>query len=205
MNRWNRNTYNWAYRYLCARDGEQCMFCRAKPPKVKLEIDHIDNNPYNNDPANLCLLCKKHNCQMRGKKPSEHKRIIHSHSLQNENERDTPLASPATQFTKEVLDYHSGSVEMRANSMFETKFNNWVMSAATRSVELLKKEAVNSGAYEVGCNTQTTARYLDKLTSDSGPLYEARDTWGRVVIKLKTRRRVKARKLLEDKTEHKHG
>ncbi len=89
MNRWSRNTYNWAYRFICLRDGERCIICGVKPRLgIKLEIDHIDGDISNSDPDNLCLLCKKHNCEMRGKKPSEHKRIIQRYRLQKERERE---------------------------------------------------------------------------------------------------------------------
>ena len=183
--RWSRNTYNWAYRYLTLRDGEQCIICRAKPPNTSLEIDHIDGDTTNNNHDNLCLLCKKHNCEMRSKKPSEHKSIIHRYSLQNERERENGLAMPATQFVKEVLDYQGGSVEMQANTMFETDYREWVMNQVMTMHEYLKEDAISAGAELVGCSPLTTRRYLKKLTSSSGPLYETKDTFGRVVLKLK--------------------
>jgi len=183
--RLSHNTYDWAYRYLTIRDGEQCIICGAKPPKTRLEIDHIDGNTSNNNPANLCLLCKKHNCEMRGKKPSEHKRIIHRYSLQNERERENSPAMPATQFTKEILDYQGGSVEMQANTMFETRYREWIMHKVTTVTEFLKEDAINAGAERVGCSPLTTRRYLQKLTSSDGPFYETKDAWGRVVLRFK--------------------
>lgn len=182
---WSRNTYNWAYLYIAIRDGEQCIICRTKPPNTKLEIDHIDGDITNNNPDNLCLLCKKHNCEMRGKKPSEHKRIIHRYSLQNAKERENDLAMPATQFVKEVLDYQGGSVEMQANTMFETRYREWIMNKVTTMNEYLKEEAINAGAELVGCSPLTTRRYLQKLSSSSGPLYETNDAFGRVVLRFK--------------------
>ncbi|MFC2067742.1 HNH endonuclease [Chloroflexota bacterium] len=182
---WGRNSYTWAYCYLALRDGDHCIICRARPPKAKLEIDHIDGNTTNNNRNNLCLLCKKHNCEMRGQKPSEHKRIIHRYSLLNEREKKNSPAMPATQFTKEVLDYQSGSVEMQANSMFETHYREWIMSKVTTMNEFLKEEAINAGAELVGCSPLTTRRYLQKLTSSNGPLYETKDAFERVVLRFK--------------------
>ena len=186
MNRWSRNTYNWAYRFLCLRDGEHCIICRVRPGvKTRLEIDHIDGDITNSDPENLCLLCKKHNCELRGKKPAEHKRIIHDYSLQNESEREIASAIPATQFVKEILDYQSGSTEMQANSLFETKFREWIIGKVVAEGEFLKDDAAYSGAEVVGCSTLTTKRYLQKLTSCSGVFYEAKNAFGQVVLRLK--------------------
>ena len=188
--RWSRNTYDWAYRYLTLRDGEQCVICRAKPPKAKLEIDHINGDITNNNPDNLCLLCKKHNCEMRSKSPAEHKKIIERYSLLNEKERENTVALPATQFTKEVVDYQTGSVEMQANAMFEINYREWLINMVKTHQEYLKEEAINAGAEIVGCSPLTTRRYLQKLTSSSGVLYETKDAFGRGVLKFKPHKRI---------------
>lgn len=124
---------------------------------------------------------------MRGKKPSEHKRIIHSHSLQNERAREIGLAMPATQFTKEVIDYLSGSAEMKANSLFETDFREWIIGRVVAEGEVQKDDAVYSGAEVVGCSPLTTRRYLQKLTSSSGIFYETQNSFNQVVLRLKNR------------------
>jgi hypothetical protein len=188
VNRWSRNTYQWAYRFLAQRDGEHCVICGASKGKAQLEIDHIDGNPLNSHPDNLCLLCKKHNCQMRSKKAAEHKRIIERYRLQNESEREIALASPATHFAKEVLDYHNGSEEMKANSIFESSFVDWLNDRLTQDKEVPRKEVITGGAFHAGCSLLTTTRYLDKLTCENGPLYEATDAFGRKVVRLKTRK-----------------
>ena len=185
MNRWSRNTYNWAYRFLCLRDGEHCIICKVRPrPNTMLEIHHIDGDITNTNPENLCLLCKRHNCGMRNMKPAEQKRIICKYSLQNEREREIGLAIPATQFTKETIDYQSGSTEMQANSLFETKYRKWIIDNVIIKGEFLKEDAINSGAEEVGCSPITTRRYLQKLTSSSGVFYETTNGFGQVVIRL---------------------
>ena len=45
--------------------------------------------------------------------------------------------------------------------------------------------AMNEGAEVVGCSPATTARYLAKLTSASGPLTETKDALGYSVLILK--------------------
>jgi len=161
--------------------------------KVATGIDHIDGDTSNRSEDNLCLLCKKHNCQMRGKKPSEHKSIIESYSLQNESEKEIGLASPATHFVKEVVDYHSGSEEMKVNSISEPRFLDWVSREVTPDEEVPKKDLIAAGAYYAGCSIETAQRYLDKLTCSIGPYYEATDAFGRKVIRRKTTRRFTSR------------
>jgi hypothetical protein len=178
------NVHSWAYLYLCVKDGEQCVVCRRKPPQVVLQIDHVDDNPQNNNPENLCLMCRTHNCAMRGKK-IEHKRIIDAYRIQRENERDIGSASPATRFTKEVLDYHGGSVEMQANVLYEIKFINWLWRKLETGHEVTKKEATGGGSYISGANTQTVSRYLEPLVSEEGPLCEEKNEFGQVVIRFK--------------------
>jgi len=175
-------------------DGEYCVICGpSSRGKSQLEIDHINGDPSNSDPDNLCLLCKKHNCQMRGKTAAEHKRIIERYRLQNESEREIVLASPATQLVREVADYPSGSEEMRVNSISEPRFLDWVHRQVTPDKEAPKKDLIAAGAYYAGCSTETAQRYLDKLTSSIGPLYEATDAFGIRVIRVKPGRRSTSR------------
>ena len=186
MNRWGRNTYSWAYRFLVLRDGEYCAICGpSSKVKSQLEIDHIDGNPLNSHPDNLCILCKTHNCEMRGKKTAEHKCIIERHRLKNESEREVTSASPATHFVKEVVDYHGGSEEMKVNSLSEPKFIEWLVGRLGRDKEVLKSEVIDGGAYHAGCSQVTTTRYLAKMTCEDGPLYEATDAFSRKVIRMK--------------------
>jgi len=49
-----------------------------------------------------------------------------------------------------------------------------------------KKEAINSGARIVGCSVQTATRYLDKITSQAGPLMVTRDMLRHEVLVLRT-------------------
>ena len=105
--------------------------------------------------------------------------------MQNERERAHGLAIPATQFTKEAVDYQSGSAEMQANSLFEAKFREWIIGKVIAEGEVLKSDAAHAGAEEVGCAVNTARNYLQKLTSSSGVFYEAKNAFGQVVLRLK--------------------
>ena len=79
-NRFQRAQHEIAYGFIAARDGEYCLICKGegklkKPPEVKLQIDHADDNPKNWDPGNLHLLCQKHNLEMRKLTSAEHKKF----------------------------------------------------------------------------------------------------------------------------------
>lgn len=48
------------FRFLVDRDGRKCSKCKRKSwnkNPIPLDIEHIDGNPINNDPSNVCLIC----------------------------------------------------------------------------------------------------------------------------------------------------
>ncbi len=49
------------YEFLAKRDGEFCKCCGKLPTEGQLVVDHRDNNPKNNVPDNLQLLCRSCN------------------------------------------------------------------------------------------------------------------------------------------------
>lgn len=54
--------------------GNACTWCHAERsirPYVTLAVHHLDHNPYNNNPLNLCVLCNS--CH----------RYVHSQALQH--------------------------------------------------------------------------------------------------------------------------
>ena len=180
-NRFQANQHRLAYDFIASRDGEYCLICKRGPGKVKLQIDHADNNPSNWEPDNLHLLCQTHNLDLRSVPVNKKLRIIRLHSANNVGVREKKYGSISSKIAKDMLDYPSGSVEMQANSMFEPRFIEWLLAHLPMS----KKEAQYSGAHLVGCSPSTTIKYLDKLTSAAGPLREFKDATGIITVGFK--------------------
>lgn len=180
--RWaTKNERLWVYRFLVARDGEQCLICERPPTKRRaLEIDHIDNKSKNDDPDNLCLLCRSCNERMILCKVQDKMRLIrykvlkHVCVCENSNKNDKGGNGRqdygAVSQVQELIDYSSGSQEMKANAVFEKDFRKWLLAIVGHNGSYPKQEAINSGAERVGCSPVTTKRYLEKLTSTGGVL-----------------------------------
>ena len=184
--RWGQNVQIWVYRFLVARDGEWCSLCGKIPrvknnPRVqnKLQIDHINGNPINNEPDNLRLLCQKCNVTLENKRRAG---VTNSPSPKYERERKEGRAS--TRIAKEVVNYsHPDSpATMRANSIYEENARDWILSQIAENGFYPKQDAIAGMAELVGCSTLTADRYLTKLTGPLGPLQEVKDMLGTVML-----------------------
>ncbi len=180
-NRFQINQHRLAYNFIASRDGEYCLICKAGPDTAKLQIDHADNNPSNWQPDNLHLLCQTHNLEFRFLPVGKKLHVIGLYSAKNVCMYERRYGSISSKVAKDVLDYRSGSVEMKANSMFEPVFTEWLL----KNLPMAKNEAINSGALIAGCSPATSDRYLKKLTSAAGPLEEFRDGMGTATIDFK--------------------
>jgi hypothetical protein len=180
-NRFQDNQHRLAYNFIASRDGKYCLICKRSPERVKLQIDHADNNPSNWAPDNLHLLCQQHNLQLRNVSLNKKLRTIRWHSANNVCVRERKHGSISTKVAKDTLDYRSGSEEMKANSMFEPVFTEWLLA----NLPMSKDEAKYSGAQVAGCSPATSDRYLKKLTSAVGPLREFKDEMGIVTVDFK--------------------
>lgn len=52
---------------LLADNRHCCCICCEQGVGKPVQIHHIDENPSNNDPANLCVLCKPHHDEVHSK------------------------------------------------------------------------------------------------------------------------------------------
>ena len=184
----------WCYRYLTLRDGEQCQLCGANPATrnngnepLKLEIDHVDGDPWNWLPENLRLLCKPCNITARNKASCS----PHGDSAHKEKERERAEGHPATRIVKTVVDYShpEAPATMQANYLFEVDFRNWILKLIQEKGFYSREDAVFAGAEKVGCSPQVTRSYLKKLTSSVGPLKERKDMLGGWMLEYKSESR----------------
>ena len=169
-----------------------------------LDIDHIDGNPENNDPDNLRLLCRR--CNVATSNRSNPRRS-HSSDLcvcmcVSESERERREGRPATGTARDEADYRKASPEMQANLTYEPPFRRWIMATISTNGFYDRITARNEGAEVVGCSPATTARYLAKLTSASGPLTETKDALGYSVLIFKPHPRTRRPKRSQRRNAH---
>ena len=192
--RWGNNTRLWVYRYLVIRDGERCARCLSSPTgqngnsagQNALEIDHEDGNPWNDDPNNLRLLCKKCNVILENKARSlqpAHPPLARPPSAQCVREREE--GKPETRIVREVVDFMQGAAEMQANFLYEVQYRHWLLEEVSKKGSIEKGDAINAGAEVVGCSPATTQKYLAKLLSTAGPLCEFKGSLGEKLLVLK--------------------
>lgn len=196
--RWGVLTRIWVYRYLVLRDGERCARCGKIPTtrndptaQNSLDIDHIDGNPRNADPSNLRLLCRSCNVALEN-----HSRTGDCPGDQCECESAVGGGGTVggrrkvtTEIGRVDVPYREGSPEMQANLIYEVPFRRWVLGKISEVGSYSKADAIAEGAEVVGCSPTTTARYLSKLTSPSGPLQLGQDVLGHPTLVAKERER----------------
>ncbi len=178
----------WCYRFLVIRDGERCAYCGASPAtrnngngSLVLEINHIDQDPWNWLPENLNLACKGCNlgqrnrasCAPRGDSAAK--------------ERTLSEGCVSTRVARTAVDYShpEAPVTMQANFLFEVDFRTWLLQLIKDEKCHSKLDAINAGAERFGCSQLTTARYVAKLTSSAGPLQERKDMLGGWMLEFK--------------------
>lgn len=197
--RWGTKTRTWAYRFLVLRDGELCARCFEIPTTLNaLDIDHINGIPWDDDPDNLRLLCRRCNVTLenQARVTRNHKEPPSDQRESEKVERERREGQSATRIVREEVNYRQGEVSMQANALFEVSFRSWLIPLIREGGHYLKTDAVAAGAEQVGCSPLTTSRYLAKLTSSSGPLEEVKDLLGNMMLQLKAHLREEPRTIL---------
>lgn len=128
--------------FLLARDGYICKGCQRPLNQLntKVNIDHIDNNPYNNpdDGSNYQLLC--HPCNIR----------------------------KGMNKIQDSLEDRPYTPEMKKNLKSEPKWVNWMINEMIQNHSVCYGEAIANGADLVNVSTETTKRYLKKRLGKDG-------------------------------------
>lgn len=183
--RWGANMYSIVYDLLVSRDGAICALCGAVN---NLQIDHIDGNIHNQKPHNLCLLCQTCNLEMRNVNEAEKRALLHSAVIIREREKKNSdpdaLAQArinALKITGKPIDKSEYST-IEANATYERRFRQYVYDTVKAVKSIYKKELILSGAEMCDCSQQSTARYLEKMTSGKGDFIEYKTPAGAVIM-----------------------
>jgi hypothetical protein len=155
-----------------------------------LDIDHIDGDPSNDEPDNLRLLCRRCNIIT----PPQPRSAAARRSDLCVCVRESKEGKPGTRIVRDDVDYRRASPEMQANLVCEDRFRRWLLATITAQGFYYRTAAINEGAELVGCSPVTTARYLAKLTSRSGPISETKDALSHTVLMLKPHLQTRRRK-----------
>jgi hypothetical protein len=177
----------WCYRFIALRDGDRCRSCGAFPVtrnngnvSLVLEIDHIDGDPWNWQPDNLRLLCKK--CNL-----AERNRASCAPRVDSAYMRKRDEGHESTRIVREVVDCDdpSAPVTVRLNARYETLARTYALQLIAEKGYRLKVEVVAGMAEVTGCSIITAARYLAKLLGPAGPLQERKDMLGGFMLEFK--------------------
>jgi hypothetical protein len=183
-NRFQAKQHDLAMNLLAAHEGRYCLVGRITHKKCggPLQIDHADSNPSNWEPANLHIVCRSHNLELRKYSTKEHIAKMARYGAKNEREGKKTKVDIPGDILASPVDYSSGSPEMQVNARCKGPFKDWLIEKLNKYGRWLKKDVINAGAYVFDCSPETTRKYLDTLTSSEGPFQEIKDEMGEIYI-----------------------
>lgn len=158
--------------FLISRDGANCKICGKEPSKVKLIIDHIDNDFRNNIPENLQLTCQS--CNIKKNPPYKLKGDVDNFSL-SQSLSLSDIETTCQNLTSVPL-VTLENYPIWKNIKSEPKFQSWLQREMTKKLTMDVKQVINDGANIAQCSSKTTASYLDKLVYETGPYCITKDT-----------------------------
>jgi hypothetical protein len=132
------------YKIVSNRDGEFCRGCQALPWEKSLILEHRNNNPKDNRPENLQIMCRACNYV--------------------KNPRGGPLDQ-----SENVSEYVNKS-ELEVSRTKEPLFRRFVCQRLNEERQVTQNDIINSGAEHVEISPVTAKRYLDKMCSVTGLL-----------------------------------
>jgi len=210
--RFTPTAYEKMYAQLVERDGEQCGHCRFVPSgRRRLEMHHLDGDKGNRAFENLALWCKPCNIaegntrKKRGTGQTQAALKAQKSGMQKnypsvgggEGERgregektvkkDFSMSSNPTKRVRELIDFRRDGASTAANDLYEVPWQEWVLEELRAGRRVTKDDAINAGAFRVGCSPKTTKVYLEKFSSRLGPVEEVRGPDGQRDIVLRQR------------------
>lgn len=163
--------------FLLQRDGSVCQGCKKGLDRgERIDVDHIDGNPGNNDANNLRLM--HHMCNVVAYRQRVKEALNLQSGVVQERERIPRPPRPEDGFAP------------NKNYIVEPIFRKWlfiVLLAATREGRKLRKEdIVRDGSAYCGASMQSVYNYLARMTAPTfGPFWLTRDATGEVTVQFK--------------------
>ncbi len=163
--------------YLIRRDGNRCVFVNHELDPRDCEIEHLDNNPSNNENWNLALSCHAHNCQ---KKNNADFQIISQEKIKQNK----------SQIFIQKLEDHSpreASTEIQININSRQIAEQFLSERVRTDGSLEFQDALNSITFKCTEKTghgsqQSTRNYIDSLTCSIAPFMISKNDEGKKII-----------------------
>ena len=132
---------------MAERDGEYCRGCTALPHEKSLVLDHRNNNPKDNKPENLQILCRRCNYTKNPRGPLD---------------------------LRESESKFEAKSELEISRAKEPLFKEYAHQRVDEDKQVPQDDLINSGAELVEISPITAKRYLDKMCSSTGTLRKKR-------------------------------
>lgn len=158
-------------------DGPSCIFCNLETPEYDRELEHLDNNDYNNKPENHALT--HHKCNLEKRYNSDYQIIAKERLALNQKRNMTSAIEDKTEY------YNSPEIEHNVNvRQFVRQCLEEIIKTDN---EILFSDALNGFTYLAGekfahCSQVTLRRHLDSLCSPYSPFMKIRNNSGKFVI-----------------------
>jgi len=162
---------------LLKQDGNNCFFCNEELELNELVIDHLDDNPKNNTPANHVLCHQRCNLV---------KRTFYDYKIMAAEKLNDNLAKVIVSSIEDKSEY-GNSPEIEHNINLRQFVNQQISEIILTDKEILYSDALNGLTYLAGenfghCSQVTVRRHLDALTSSFGPFMKIKNPSGKFVI-----------------------
>ena len=151
--------------YLIKIFGNVCQMEKKVYPSNKLIIDHIDNNPLNNEESNLQLLCQS--CNIKKNPPYQKLKDVDNFSLRGSGSLNEYEGEYLSTYPAIGLDQYANWKSLKSEPIFKGWLENKMHSKLMMEINIV----INDGANVAECSPKTTNSYLNKLIYETGPYY----------------------------------
>ncbi len=195
-NRWGRSERRRIYKHLAALDGEHRTKCAKTPDELThtLEIDHVDENKFNDALENLQFLCKPCNAGKQNRSRARHRTASPGGKSKDTETPEFPSAKKRREERTSAhglqlqrrLEDNSDLTPLQASRVNRPKFQSWLEQQLSVTEMLPWLEIVDAAAYEVSCSQASATNYLKAMTSFVGPLERFQSDDGVLMVRFRS-------------------